>query len=371
MTGPQQEFLAHEDLTVEAPDDVEAATAYAMQRGWGDGLPIVPPTLDRVERMLAYCERPWHEPVCALPPRDGELTPLRLAANAVMAGCRPEYFPLVLLALQAMCEPAFNLRGIQATTHPCAPLCIFNGPVARELGINGGHNAFGPGFPANATIGRTIRLALINIGGATPGIGDMATMGQPGKYAFVVAEHEEASPWEPLHVERGFAREQTTVTVVGAEAPFNVNDHFSKDAAGLLQMIAGTMRATGANNFYYRSDPVVAICPEHAKTIAAAGLSKAQVKRQLAAQCSVPLGSFSPENIAERFRRRDPARYADAPPDMPVSVLQDPDDLLVIVLGGAGKHSMYLPTFGATRAATRALVRADGRDVRSIEAFRS
>src|SRR5687768_13483941 len=198
------DLLATPGASIEADDDFDAINALYMERGWGDGLPIVPPTAERVERMLAYCERPWNEPVAKIAPRYGEATPLRLAANAVMAGCRPEYFPLYVLAIETMCEERFNLYGIQATTHPCAPLVIVNGPVRAELGLNSGHNAFGPGTPSNATLGRAIRLALLNIGGATPGSADMSTQGAPTKYSYFVAENEEANPWEPISVERGF-----------------------------------------------------------------------------------------------------------------------------------------------------------------------
>src|ERR1043165_8722139 len=138
-----ENYMRRSDVAMEGTSDFEEATELCRQRGWGGGLPIVPPTAERVEKMLEYCDRPWDEPIAAVPPRRGEATPLRLAANAVMAGCRPEYFPLLMLAIEAMCEEPFNLYGIQATTHPVAPLVIVNGPVARELGMNGGHNAFG------------------------------------------------------------------------------------------------------------------------------------------------------------------------------------------------------------------------------------
>src|SRR5688572_2035179 len=139
--------------TLEAEDDYEHINELYLERGWGDGLPIVPPTTERAERMLAYCDRAWDQPIAKIGPRYGAATPLRLAANAVMAGCRPEYFPLIMLAVEALCDERFNLYGIQTTTHDCAPLMIINGPVARELGINSGHNAFGPGTHSNATIG--------------------------------------------------------------------------------------------------------------------------------------------------------------------------------------------------------------------------
>lgn len=365
-------FLTQPGVAMEGIDDFEQATELARARGWGDGLPIVPPTTDRVERMLAYCDRPWDEPIAQMPPRHGEATPLRLAANAVMAGCEPRYFPLILLAAEAMCEPPVNLYGLQTTTHPVAPLVIVNGPVAAELDINAGHNAFGPGHRANATIGRALRLVLLNIGGAIPTIGDMATMGQPGKYGYIVAENEAANPWEPLHVERGFARDTTTVTIVGAEAPHNINDHESDSGEGILQMVAGTVGITGHNNVYYaRSEPLIALGPEHAKTIAADGYSKYDVKRYLFEHATVPLGRFSRRNYERRLLVNFPGRYDNLPPDAPVPVCQSPDDVMLIVLGGAGKHSMYIPTFGDTRSVTRPLMLRDGREARSVEEFRT
>ncbi len=363
-------YLAKPGVAMEGIDDPEGATELARSRGWGDGLPIVPPTADRVERMLAYCDRPWDQPVAAMPPRNGEATPLRIAANAVMAGCRPEYFPLVLLAVEAMCEKPVNLYGLQTTTHPVAPLVIVNGPIAKELDINGGHNAFGPGWRANATIGRALRLTLLNIGGAIPTVGDMATMGQPGKYSFLVAENEAGNPWEPLHVERGFAPETSTVTIVGAESPHNINDHESDTGEGILSMVAGTVGITGHNNVYYRSEPLIALGPEHARTIANDGYSKADVKRYIFEHATVPLGKFSRRNYERRFLKNFPGRYENAPADTPVPPCQSADDVMIIVLGGAGKHSMYLPTFGETRSVTRALKLSDGREARSVEEFR-
>ena len=365
-----QAFLAMPGVAMEGSEDFEAATELCRERGWSDGLPIVPPTARRVENMLAYCDRPWDQPVAEMPPRHGAVTPLRLAANAVMAGCRPEYFPLLLLATEAMCEPRFNLLGLQTTTHPCAPLVIVNGPVAKELAINSGHNAFGPGWQANATIGRAIRLALLNIGGAIPSIGDMATMGQPGKYTYLVAENEAANPWEPLHVERGFPLHASTVTVVGAEGPHNMNDHESITAEGVLRMMTGTVAITGSNNPYYAGEPCIAFGPEHAATVAAGGYSKADVKRHIFEHATVPLGRFSDENIERRFRVKFAARFAGAGREAPVPMAQRAEDIMVVVIGGAGKHSMYIPTFGETLSVTRALKLADGRLAGSVQEFR-
>ena len=365
------ELLKAQDASIDADDDFDAINKLYMERGWGDGLPLVPPTVERVEKMLAYCDRPWNDPIAKMAPRYGEATPLRLAANAVMAGCAPNYFPLFMLAIEAMCEEPFNLYGVQATTHLCAPLVIVNGPVALELGINSGHNAFGPGTHSNATIGRAIRLALVNIGGAIPMLGDMSTFGAPSKFSYLVAENEAESPWEPLHVERGFAKEASTVTVVGAECPHNINDHESLSGEGILTTIAGTMATTGNNDIYYAAQPVIVMGPEHAKTVAADGYSKKDAKRFLQQHATLPLGKFSKENIERRFRITFKEKYATAGMDAPVYAVQNADDIIIAVVGGAGKHSAFIPTFGATRAITRALKRKDGQLAKSVEEFRN
>jgi hypothetical protein len=351
---------------LEVDDDPEAVYEFLCAKGLSDGLPVIPPTPERVERMLSFCDRDFDQPVVKIPPRFGAATPIRVAANAVMAGCKPEYFPLVLLALEALAEEPYNLYGTQATTHPCTPMLIFNGPVARQVGLNSGHNVMGNYFRANAAIGRAVRLALVNIGAAIPGTGDMATQGTPAKFTFCVAENEAASPWEPLHVERGFPQDATTCTVIAAESPHNINDHESLTAEGILTMTAGTMTITGSNNAYYAGQPCVAFGPEHAQTVAGGGLSKADVKQWLFERATLPMGRFSKEGIERRFRRKLADQYANAPLDAPVRMFAKPEDLIVIVTGGAGKHSAYIPTFGNTRSVTRALTRADGELVKSI-----
>ena len=364
------ELLKAPGASLECEDDFDAVNELVRGRGWSDGLPVVPPTVRRVEQMLAYCDRPWDEPIEKIAPRYGEATPLRLAANAVMAGCRPEYFPLLILATEALCEEPFNLYGIQATTHLCAPLVIVNGPVAKELDINAGHNAFGPGWRANATIGRAIRLALVNIGGAIPALGDMATFGAPSKFSYLAAENEAANPWEPLHVELGLPRDASAVTVIGAECPHNVNDHESITAEGILTTIAGTLIAVGANDVYYQAQTLIVMAPEHAKTVADGGFSKAAAKRFLHEHAQLPMRRFSKENIERRLRVTWKDRLGAAGLDAPVYMVQRPEDLLIAVIGGAGKHSAVIHTFGATRAVTRALKTRDGRLARSITDFR-
>ena len=211
-----------------------------------------------------------------------------------------------------------------------------------------------------------VRLCLVNIGAAIPGTGDMATHGTPAKFSFCVRENEEASPWEPLHVELGFPKEATTVTCLAAEGPHNINDHESITAEGILTMIAGTMTTTGSNNPYYAGMPCVAFGPEHAQTIAGDGLSKADAKQWLFEHATLPLSRFSKETIERRFRRKQADQYGNAPLDAPVQIFQKPEDLVIIVTGGAGKHSAFIPTFGNTRAVTRVLKRGDDELVKSI-----
>jgi hypothetical protein len=367
MSASLDMMLKAPGAMVECDDDPEAVYEFLCSKGWSDGLPVIPPTPERVERMLSFCDRDFDKPVIKVPPRFGAATPIRVAANAVMAGCKPEYFPLVLLALEAMAEEQYNLYGTQATTHPCTPMLIFNGPVAKEVGLNSGHNVMGNYFRANAAIGRAVRLALVNIGAAIPGTGDMATAGTPCKFTFCVAENEDNSPWEPLHVELGFPKEASTVTVVAAEGPHNVNDHESITPEGILTMVAGTIPNTGSNNAYYEGQPVMAFGPEHAATVASGGMTKKQVKQWLYDRATLPLSKFSQEGIDRRFRRKLADQFANAPLDTPVHMWQKPDDLIIIVTGGAGKHSQWVPTFGNTRAATKVLTRADGELVRSIQ----
>jgi hypothetical protein len=336
----------------QAPDDLLAFQQFLMERGWGDGLPAIPPTPERVAAMLAGTPRAAGDAVAVLPPRLGRATVERVAVNAVLAGARPEHLPVILAAVEAAAQSAFNLQAIQTTTHPCSPLIIVNGPIAARLGINGAGNALGQGHLANAVIGRALRLVLQNAGGARPGREDRATQGHPGKYSYCVAEHEAASPWEPLSVERGFPAGTSTVTVCAAESPHNVNDHGSDTAEGILTTVAGTAATVGSNNIYLGGEPLVMLGPEHAATVAGGGLSKADFKRALWERAQVPLSRFDPRNL-ERFAVIHPAGFKDRPPETLAPIARTWTDIMVVVAGGAGKHSVVIPTFGATRSVTR------------------
>ena len=328
-----------------------------QERVWTDGLPIVPPTEAAVAEVLRYTDRAPREVIAVLPPRQGEATVERLAINTVMAGCRPEYFPVVLTAIEALADPAFNLDSVQATTHPVAPIVIVNGPIARELGVNSGYNAFGQGFQANVSIGRAVRLILMNVGGGLPGTGDRATQGSPAKIAYCVAENEEANPWEPLHVEAGFPPDTSTVTVNGCEGPHNIQDHHSFTGLGVLKVIAGAMGQAGSNNLLSAGTPLLSLGPEHAATIARDGYSKRQVKEFLFEHARYPLRLLGEEYRGYLVERR---KVPDAADTM-VPIVRSPDDILVIVAGGAGKHSCWQPTFGdQTRPVRRVIGRRDG-----------
>ena len=339
-----------------APDDLLEFQSAMMERGWGDGLPLIPATAERVAAMLAGTRRPAGDLVAVLPPRLGRATVERVAVNAVLAGALPGHLPVILAAVEAVGEPAFNLPAIQTTTHPCSPLVIVNGPIAARLGINGAGNALGQGHRANAVIGRALRLVLQNVGGARPGHEDRATQGHPGKYSYCVAENEAASPWAPLSVDRGFPREVDTVTVCGSEAPHNINDHGSSTPDGIVTTVAGTAAIVGSNNIYLGGEPLVILGPEHAATVAGGGFGKDDFKRALWERAQVPLSRFDPSNI-ERFAVIHPAGFRDRPPETRVPIARRWSDIMVVVAGGAGKHSVFVPTFGATRSVTR---RIDG-----------
>jgi hypothetical protein len=241
---------------------------------------MVPPTAERVSRMLRHTPLAAEELVARIAPAYRDATVERIAVNAVLAGCLPEYLPVLIAAAAAVANPRFNLSATQATTNPAAVCLILNGPVVQRLGVNSGCNCLGPGAWANATLGRAVRLMLQNIGGALPGDMDRATQGQPGKYTFCCAENEEASPWEPLHVERGFPRERSTVTVVAPLGTWNMNTH-AKDAQDLLRVLSDTMTFPCSSDYVCGGAPWVILAPEHAHVLKRDGLSKTDVKRRL------------------------------------------------------------------------------------------
>ena len=255
---------------------------------------------------------------------------------------------------EAVAAPAFNLQALQATTNPVAVWMIINGPAAQRLGINSTFNCLGEGAWANATIGRAMRLILRNVGSALPGGMDRATHGQPGKYSFCCAENEEANPWEPLHVERGFPAQSSTVTVVGAEGNMNMNSH-SKDAEDLLRAFAETMIHPPSNEYFHGGEPWLIIGPEHAEVMRRAGLTKRDVKKRLWEQSKMRADRLTKKDFAHMQNSRA-GQFKEIKPESMIPIARDPADVSIIVAGGPGTHTVYIPCFGNSRAITREVV---------------
>jgi hypothetical protein len=268
----------------EAEDDWEAL----FDRGWSDGLPLVPPTEARVLRMLTGTTRDPTEVVADVPPDLAPCTVEKVAVNAVMAGCAPEHLPVVLACVEAACTPTFNMHGLLATTYFSGPVVIANGPRARAIGMNSGMNALGQGNRANATIGRALQLVVRNVGGGRPGEVDRATLGNPGKYSFCFAEDEEGSPWEPLHVERGFAPDASTVTLFPGEGPRGIVDQLSREPGSLARTFAAGLRSVAHPKLPIAFDAVLVVSPEHARVFAEAGWDKARLHAELAELLALP-----------------------------------------------------------------------------------
>ena len=277
--------LASRRVVFGAEED-EFEAAYA--RGWSDGLPVVPPTAERVFRMLQGTTRDPHEVVALVPPDLAECTVEKVAINAVLAGCRPEYLPVVLAALEGACTDEFNMHGLLATTFFSGPVLIVNGPIAGEIGMNSGVNVLGQGNRANLTIGRALQLVVRNVGGGLPGGVDRATLGSPGKLSFCFAEREQDSPWEPLHVELGYRPEQSTVTLFAGQGPAPIVDQLSRSADSLIRTFAACLDATAHPNLALGFDAIVVVPPDHARIFRDAGWSKARMRDEVNALLTRP-----------------------------------------------------------------------------------
>lgn len=324
-------------------DDLE----QMYELGWTDGLPTVPPTPERVAAMLG--DRDPDLTLGPVAPSMGEATLARVAACAVLAGCLPAYFPVVLAAVQAALDPQMNIGGQAVTTQPCGQLVVVNGPVRHELGLNSGIGALGPGTRANLTIGRALRLVVSLTGGGAPGRLDRSTLGHPGKLGFCIAEDEETSPWEPLHVERGFAADASVVTVIGSDAPQSISDHRSRTPEELAHVLAHAAAATWSPYWWpMEATSVFVICPEHAAMFRSAGWSKERLRQTMYDELARPAG---------RLRRGETTPIVQAAPDTEiVPKWSSPDDIVLLVAGGeAGRYSAVLgPCLGmAARPVSR------------------
>ena len=299
------------------------AGALYYRRGWTDGLPIQPPTLDRVDAMLRACPRGRNESLGELDPLKGVATVERVAANAVMAGCAPEHFPVVLAAVEALADPAFNLRGVQTTDENVAPLILLSGPVVERLEVNAGFGMLGPGWQANAAIGRAVRFVMNNIGGGWPEAVSFAGLGQPGRYTLVLAENAAANPWEPLHEELGG---ENVLALMRAETAINVT--------GGLDDLASVMgSAASAFNMAWEGKAVVVMAPFVAQELAGQGWSKADAKEALWRRGRMPRADF--EKLWLRTRLIGGERWPEwTQGEGAVPAVARPEDIVLIVAGG-------------------------------------
>jgi hypothetical protein len=308
-------------------DDFWAWYKLALQRGWTDGLVVAPPTRELVDKVIDYLGRRPEEVVGIIGPKDGIATIEQIAINCVMAGCAPEHVPVVIAAIEAMLEPEFNLHGVQATTNPCAPLVIVSGPIVAELGFHAEEGAFGGGSRASACIGRAVRLVLWNIGGGIPGETDMSSQGQPAKYLFCAAENHEQSPWQPLHVERGCAPDESAVTVFACQSPFPLR--VLGDANRILRLIASSIAVPGVNMFHAAGQFLLSFGARPAQELARAGYSKAAVKQWVWEHARFHVGRLRESGIlADEAHMRYWGHGEESAPD--ISTLGD-DTLLPMV----------------------------------------
>lgn len=337
-------------------DDEDDARQQLLELGCTDGLPVVVPTPERVQAMLAAAPHLDVDDVLGVvPPQQGIATVRSVAVDAVLAGVPPPHLPLLCAAVRAVCDPAFTLDVVQGTTHNAAVLLVVNGPARDvEPRVERGSGALGPGFVANATIGRALRLVLLNAGGAKPGAGDMATLGQPAKFTCCVAEAEEDSPFPPLADERGFAPGTAAVTAMAVEGPRQimfvpVGDDPDADAARLVELLAGTVLTPGTlGAMGYAGSAAIVLSPLHAQVLAAAGHDRASLQRAVFAAAQLPrreierLHGFvrTPGGLAPDDDRSAIAGVA-VPQDV-IPVLSSPDDVVIAVAGGAGTYSAVL-----------------------------
>ncbi len=325
---------------IEVPENIVEFNRFFFERGWSDGLPVIPPTPELVGRMLRYTRRAPDEVVAPIAP-SGAATVEAVAINAVMAGCYPEYLPVLLAAVEAIGDQQFELYFLQNTIHPDTTWLLVNGPIAQRLKINGGVNCLGPGSWANATLGRALRLVALVIGGARPGVVDLSTLGQSGKFLMCCAENEAESPWEPFHVEHGYSRDVSTATVIAAKAPLSFTTH-TQDIDDFLKIIGNAM--TGVTDTAYRAGggPALVLSPEHAHLVARAGLNKAEFKRRVWEAAKLPISKVSLKEQARTQEERR-AELGEFGPDTLLPPSRKPDDIIILVAGGKGMLSAYIP----------------------------
>ncbi|MQF67023.1 hypothetical protein FIM07_01105 [SAR202 cluster bacterium AD-802-F09_MRT_200m] len=310
---------------------------FFLEKPWSDGLPVVTPTEERINRMLLATGRDPDEIIGPIPPAMEIATVASVATHAVMAGCKPEYLPVVLGATELMLQAEFNVNGVQGTMHGVAPMMIVNGPYALEIGIHGGSGCLGPGFRANASIGRAIRLILMNIGAGLPGISSMTVFGMPSRFTYCLTENSEYNPWESLSVSKGYSADENVLTMAMVESPRFCWDDVSDEPERLIRGIADTMTAMGSWNMHARSDMVVAMSPQHAEICDKSGWSRDEVHTRL---IEVAGRTVSNLKLGGNWRReRALALPVPVDPDDSecfIPTIKNSVDLQLIVAGGWG-----------------------------------
>jgi hypothetical protein len=346
-----------ERLQAEAEDSplrarrIEIASAddefeFMFAQGLTDGLPVVPPTPERVLRMLQGTTRHPQDVVAIVPPNLAPATVEKVAINAVMAGCKPEYLPVVIAALEAVCTDEFNIHGVNATTWGATPVIVVNGPIRQRIGMNAGLNALGHGNRANATIGRALKLTLANVGGAKPGGVERSALGTPAKFGLCFAENEEVSVWEPLHVERGFKKEENVVTVFALEGPRGIADQLSRTARALATSFGLALESCWHPKLHNYGDVMLVICPEHVETLKRDGWTKANIRNRIQEATARPLRELLRDDDCgegippQRFGVQHANQLTNEQLNQRIPKFASPNNIHLVVAGGdAGKFS--------------------------------
>jgi hypothetical protein len=341
VSSPENSARVHSIET-----DEVSAIDYCYEKGWAaDGLPVVPPEKSRVEAMLAMEGRPAEAIIASHPTTGKECSILAAATNAVMAGCLPEYFPVVVAALEAADKAPYNFHAAAASTGGSAPLLIVSGSIVDELGMNSGAGVFAPGNRANATIGRAMRLILLNVFEMIPGLSDQSTHGTPAKYSFCIAERADANPWESLNVELGYPQEVSSVTVFAGSSFNNVENHGGNTPESILDSIADSMGNLGNISI---GESVVVLSPEHAEIVASTGFNKRDVKQYLFANAKRTVNDMK---SVGKYVEREHQLQQELQNTHDMHRGLSPDDILITVAGGlAGGHSAFIASWSRTRA---------------------
>ncbi|MEO8027713.1 MAG: TlpA disulfide reductase family protein, partial [Bryobacteraceae bacterium] len=327
---------------IEVPDSADPWEA--ARELCGDPLPVVPPTVERVERLIKASGMAPDHIVALVPPNYGPATVEKIAANGVMAGCDPGLMRVLIPLVRAACDERFNLHGVQATTHFAAPLVILNGSICKKLELYSKGNAFSNVARSNSTLGRAFQLILTNIGGARPGEIDMSTLGNPGKFSYVIAENEEESPWDPLHLERGIPTHYPGgLTLFAAEPPRAVSEHTARRADVVLDAICDNLANVWSPRACGPFEAFVVICPEHAKTISRDGFSKQDVRQYLWSHTGVPKRRYETPDGGEGTQMRALYEEISIHGEICYRKFKNPDQIQIVVCGGtAGKFSAVI-----------------------------